>query len=130
MTDVSGQAPRRSLFLRVIIWLSSTWLGQRIYVRVVPPLEGRLMWWSKGKLTLSPTGDPSGVGGLALLTTTGAKSGKLRHTALGFTRDGDALVVIASNAARAFHPAWYFNLKKNPEVIFTIPTRGRARPAA
>jgi len=127
MTDVASQDPKRSLFLRITIWFTSTWLGQRIYVRVVPRVEGHLMWWSRGNITISPVGDPAGVGGLALLSTIGAKSGKLRHTALGFTRDGDALVVIASNAARAYHPAWYFNLKKNPEVIFTIPTRGRAR---
>lgn len=113
--------------MRFTIWFSSTRLGQLVYVRLVPPLESRLMLWSKGKLSLSPHGDPAGVGGLALLSTIGAKTGKLRHTPLGFARDGDAVVLLASNAARTKHPAWYFNLKKNPKVTITIAGGGQGQ---
>lgn len=50
---------------------------------------------------------------LILLTTTGAKSGKPRTTVLGYGRDGEAYVAIASNNAAAGHPAWYTNLRAN-----------------
>ena len=117
-------SPERGPILRLTIWFTSTRAGQLFYVHVVPPIDRRLMLWSKGKRSLSPKGQPDGVGGLALLTTIGAKSGKERHTPLGFARDGDAMVILASNAARSYNPAWYHNLKRNPEVTLT-PRGGR-----
>jgi deazaflavin-dependent oxidoreductase (nitroreductase family) len=75
---------------------------------------------SRGKRSLSPPGDPAGLGGLALLGTTGAKTGRRRYTPLGFAWNGDSIVLLASNAARSWHPAWYFNLKKHPEVTILV----------
>ncbi len=54
---------------------------------------------------------------LLRLTTKGAKSGKRRETVLGWFSDGDrddSWFVVASNAGSARHPAWAFNLVKNP----------------
>ncbi len=51
---------------------------------------------------------------LILLTTTGAKSGKERTAVLGFGKDGDRLVVIASGNGAPSHPAWYLNLQARP----------------
>jgi deazaflavin-dependent oxidoreductase (nitroreductase family) len=48
---------------------------------------------------------------LMLLTTTGAKSGKERTVVLGFGKDGDRYVVIASNNGAPSHPSWYVNLQ-------------------
>ncbi len=115
--DDSARPP--SFFLRVVQQITRTPTGSRIYGRVVPPLDRVLMLKTKGKISISP-GDTGGTGGLALLTTTGAKSGKKRHTPLGYARDGDAIVIIASNAARERNPSWYFNLKANPEVMLTL----------
>jgi len=120
MTSEPAAMPRRGLILRFTIWFTSTRIGQLIYVRVVPPIDRRLMLWSKGKLSFSPPGDPDGLGGLALLTTIGARTGKERHTPLGFAWDGDSMVILASNAARSYHPTWYFNLGKNPEVRIMV----------
>ncbi|OBA99754.1 hypothetical protein A5662_15100 [Mycobacteriaceae bacterium 1482268.1] len=53
---------------------------------------------------------------LMLLTTTGAKSGLPRTQPLGYTRDADSLLLIASNYGNPRHPAWYWNLKANPKV--------------
>jgi deazaflavin-dependent oxidoreductase (nitroreductase family) len=36
--------------------------------------------------------------------------------------DGERLVLIASNFGQAHHPAWYHNLKKNPQATVTIGT--------
>jgi len=58
---------------------------------------------------------------LLRLTTTGAKSGKRRDTVLGWFPDGDrddSWLVVASNGGSARHPAWAFNLAKNPGKAF------------
>lgn len=120
------QARERSWILRFTIWFTSTRAGQLFYVRAVPPIDRRLMLWSGGRWSFSPPGDPEGLGGLALLTTTGARTGRERHVPLGFAWDGDAIVILASNAARSYNPPWYFNLKKHPEVTI-LPRNGRPR---
>lgn len=51
-----------------------------------------------------------------LLTTRGRRSGKLRRTAMIYERDGDAFVIVGSNGGSKRHPAWYLNLKANPQV--------------
>jgi deazaflavin-dependent oxidoreductase (nitroreductase family) len=49
-----------------------------------------------------------------LLTTTGAKSGKERTTVIGYRKDGERLVAIASGNGAPSHPAWYLNLQARP----------------
>ena len=60
-----------------------------------------------------------------LLSTRGAKSGKVRKTILCWFPDGDnSWLVVASNAGSARHPAWYVNLAKNPDQV-SIAIGGR-----
>jgi deazaflavin-dependent oxidoreductase (nitroreductase family) len=59
------------------------------------------------------------------LTTTGAKSGQPRTLPLAGYLDGDKFVLIASNYGREHHPAWYHNLKANPECV--VKKSGQAR---
>jgi deazaflavin-dependent oxidoreductase (nitroreductase family) len=58
---------------------------------------------------------------LLLLTTTGAKSGKPFTTPVVYTRDGDALVVVASKGGHPTDPQWYRNLVANPTVTVEVP---------
>lgn len=58
-----------------------------------------------------------------LLTTTGRKSGKERTTPLGYFEDGDATIIIASNAGSERNPGWFFNLKSSPKVMIEIKNR-------
>jgi len=51
-----------------------------------------------------------------LLTTRGRKSGVRRRTALIYGRDGDRYVVVGSVGGAAKHPAWYLNLRADPQV--------------
>jgi deazaflavin-dependent oxidoreductase (nitroreductase family) len=52
-----------------------------------------------------------------LLETLGAKSGQPRQAALGYLEEGaGSWVVIASMAGAAHHPAWLYNLAKQPEA--------------
>ena len=53
---------------------------------------------------------------ILLLTTTGRKSGELRTTPLIFARDGDDLLVVASQGGAPTHPNWYLNLLERPEA--------------
>ena len=57
---------------------------------------------------------------VALLTTTGRKSGEPRVSPLYFVRDGDTVVVAASKGGSDKHPMWYLNLKANPKVQVQI----------
>jgi deazaflavin-dependent oxidoreductase (nitroreductase family) len=57
---------------------------------------------------------------LLLLTTTGAKSGTARTTPMMFHRDGDRLLVIASNVGARTHPDWYLNLVADPDVVVEV----------
>ena len=49
-----------------------------------------------------------------LLTTTGRKTGRKRTTPLLYIRDGNRLVIVASNSGRRMDPSWWRNLKHNP----------------
>jgi deazaflavin-dependent oxidoreductase (nitroreductase family) len=60
---------------------------------------------------------------LLLLTTTGRKTGQQRTTPLGYFRDGETFVVVASNGGRKYHPAWYLNLAVHPTVEVEVGTR-------
>src|SRR5689334_229082 len=65
---------------------------------------------------------PSGGDRMLLLTTTGARSGRSHTVPLGFARDGERLLVIASNNGASKAPAWYHNLAANPEVAVEVGT--------
>lgn len=70
---------------------------------------------------------------LILLTTTGAKSGMERTAVLGFGKDGDRYVVIASGNGAPSHPAWYQNLLAHPIATLEVGPdkfKVRARTAA
>jgi deazaflavin-dependent oxidoreductase (nitroreductase family) len=51
-----------------------------------------------------------------LLTTRGRRTGRLRRTALIYGRDGDDYIVVGSNGGSPRHPAWYLNLRDDPDV--------------
>ena len=51
-----------------------------------------------------------------LLTTIGAKSGKIRKTPLMRVEHNGEYAVVASLGGAPKHPVWYYNVKKNPRV--------------
>ena len=51
-----------------------------------------------------------------LLTTVGAKTGKLRRTPLMRVEHDGEYAVVASLGGAPKHPVWYFNIKANPRV--------------
>jgi F420H(2)-dependent quinone reductase len=53
---------------------------------------------------------------IIVMTSVGAKSGKLRKTALMRVEHDGEYAVVASDGGSSRHPKWYWNLKKHPHV--------------
>jgi deazaflavin-dependent oxidoreductase (nitroreductase family) len=70
---------------------------------------------------------------LLLLTTRGAKSGRLNTSPVVYHRDGDRYVIAASKSGAPEHPGWYHNLRKHREAEIKVGTekfKVRATPIA
>jgi len=61
---------------------------------------------------------------MLLLDHVGAKSGKKRTSPLLYVGDGDNVAVIASKGGFPKNPAWFYNLKANPNTTVQV---GRER---
>jgi deazaflavin-dependent oxidoreductase (nitroreductase family) len=80
--------------------------------RLVWKLDPLLLRISRGRLgmgLLLPT---------ALLETRGARSGRLRRNAVIYFHDGERVTIVASKLGLPQHPAWFHNLRADPEVTF------------
>lgn len=53
---------------------------------------------------------------VVIVTSVGAKSGKLRKTPLMRVEHGGRYAVVASQGGAPKHPVWYYNLVAHPEV--------------
>lgn len=53
---------------------------------------------------------------VVLLTTVGAKTGKLRKTPLMRVEHDGQYAIVASLGGAPKHPVWYYNVAKNPRV--------------
>ena len=90
------------------------------FSRALRPLDRAAFRISGGRHTLV-----SLLSGLpvAMLTTTGARSGQVRTLPVLGIPDGDGVVVVASNWGSQHHPSWYHNLRAHPAA--TVSVRGR-----
>jgi deazaflavin-dependent oxidoreductase (nitroreductase family) len=57
---------------------------------------------------------------IVLLTTTGARTGRTHTTPMMFVRDGDRVLVMASNSGAPKPPDWYRNLVAEPAVTVEV----------
>jgi deazaflavin-dependent oxidoreductase (nitroreductase family) len=57
---------------------------------------------------------------LLLLHHTGARSGNSYVNPLAYQHDDGRYVIFASKAGAPAHPAWYHNLKANPDVTIEV----------
>jgi deazaflavin-dependent oxidoreductase (nitroreductase family) len=57
---------------------------------------------------------------LVVLHTVGARSGKPRTNIMMYLADGDRYLVFASKAGAEENPAWYWNLKANPDARIEV----------
>ena len=103
---------RRGRLYRAVCRLSTTRAGAWLSVNVAWRLDPHLLNITRGRLS---TAWPVTA---ALLETRGARTGQPRRTATLYFHDGDRVTIVAALRGWAKHPAWYYNLRKNPEVVF------------
>lgn len=86
-----------------IPWLMRNWT--RVHVRLLRATKGRLRFgfFLAGDLPV------------LALTTKGRKSGEPRTSVVAYQREGDGFAVIASNAGAHRPPAWWLNLREDPD---------------
>lgn len=82
----------------------------RLHVGVYRRTGGRVL----GRFGKSP---------VLLLNTVGRKTGQRRTTPLLYLPDGEEMVVVASMGGSPKHPAWWLNLRDDPET--TVEVGGR-----
>ena len=63
---------------------------------------------------------------MLLLDHVGAKSGIKRTTPLVYVADGDRIVLVASKGGHPKNPAWFHNLRANPETTIQVGRERRA----
>jgi F420H(2)-dependent quinone reductase len=85
-------------------------LGSGVHAGVYRATGGKLF----GRMGKSP---------VLLLNTVGRKTGRKRTSPLLYVMDGEDFVIIASKGGAPTHPAWYLNLKANPDATVEVGDR-------
>ena len=62
---------------------------------------------------------------MLLLDHVGAKSGRKRTSPLMYVEDGDDVVLVASKGGYPKNPAWFHNLKANPDTTVQVGSEKR-----
>jgi deazaflavin-dependent oxidoreductase (nitroreductase family) len=101
-----------SRFSRSYAAVSNTRFGRFVSSRLA---------WKLDPYLLSATGGRVGMGLVlptALLETRGARSGELRRNGVLYFHDGDRVTIVASKQGLPGNPAWFHNLRADPDVVF------------
>lgn len=88
----------------------------RVFIKYFTRMNVWVFKKSKGKLWKNfPGGYP-----ICIVGMTGKKSGKFREIGSIYLPKDDAVLLVASQGGMDNHPAWYFNIKANPNVEITV----------
>ena len=118
--DLKHVDPNRppGLLSRAYAALANTRLGRFMSANFVWKVDPFLMRVTGGRFGLGLT-MPT-----ALLETRNARSGALRRNVVIYFHDGDRVTIVASKLGYEKHPAWFHNLRADPDVTFGgIPMR-------
>jgi deazaflavin-dependent oxidoreductase (nitroreductase family) len=113
MRDYRPQSEKRRWELPLQAF-AQTKLGGKLFVTVFPAIDKKLIPLTRGKVGVA-YGQTS-----LLLHARGARTGEERTVPLLATKQGEQIVVVASKAGAEKHPAWFHNVKANPDVEVTI----------
>jgi deazaflavin-dependent oxidoreductase (nitroreductase family) len=86
---------------------TGTWYSSQLGARIDPWLV---------RVTRGRVDSAFGQIPIAVVTMRGARSGVERKVPLLYFNDGDDVILIASSYGKAKFPAWYYNIKANPDV--------------
>jgi deazaflavin-dependent oxidoreductase (nitroreductase family) len=101
--------------------LSSTRAGAWFTINVSWKVDPHLLKLTRGQFS---TAGPLAV---ALLESTGARTGQTRRNAALYFHDGERVTIIASKRGLPNNPAWYYNVRMHPDVVFGgVPFRAEA----
>ena len=103
---------RRGRVYRAVCRFSATKVGAWLSVKVAWKVDPHLLRFTRGRFSSAwPVA-------AALLESRGARTGQPRRNATLYFHDGDRVTIVASLRGWPKNPAWYHNLRKNPDVIF------------
>ena len=111
---ISSSPFKRALFAFALT-KAGTWYSSQLGARVDPWLL---------RATRGHVDHAFGQIPIVLVNVRGARSGIERTVPLLYFNDGDDVILIASSFGRPKFPAWYYNLKANPDVRLEV--RGRS----
>jgi deazaflavin-dependent oxidoreductase (nitroreductase family) len=96
--------------------------GSWLFARILHHIDRPVYRLTGGRHTFATL-----VSGLpvVMLTTTGARSGVPRTVPVLGLPTPDGIAVIASNYGQARHPAWYYNLRADPEGEIAVDGKRR-----
>lgn len=103
---ISGSQLKRRI-TALALTKPGTWFSSQVGARIDPWLL---------RVTRGHVDHSLGQIPIVLVTVRGARSGQERTVALLYFSDGEDVILIASSYGRAKFPAWYYNLKANPDV--------------
>jgi deazaflavin-dependent oxidoreductase (nitroreductase family) len=103
---------RRGRLYLAICRFSATKAGAWLSVNLAWKIDPYLLKLTRGRFS---TAAPVAA---ALLETRGARTGQPRRNATLCFHDGDRVTIIASLRGWRRNPAWYYNLRKHPDVVF------------
>jgi deazaflavin-dependent oxidoreductase (nitroreductase family) len=114
-----------SKFLRVADKVAATRPGAWLVINVLNPVDRLVMRRTKGGGASAGKGHPK-----LLLHHVGAKTGLARETPLMCIPGDDHWLIVASKGGDPHHPAWYWNVRADPDVTIdcdgeTIAVRAR-----
>jgi deazaflavin-dependent oxidoreductase (nitroreductase family) len=99
--------------------------GTWFYSKVAARIDGPLVRVTGGRISTM-----AGLFPIVLLSARGAKSGIERTVPLVYFTDGGDVILMASSFGRPKYPAWYHNVKANPDVRLEAMGRGGSYTAA
>jgi deazaflavin-dependent oxidoreductase (nitroreductase family) len=103
---------RRGRLYLAICRFSTTKVGLWLAANVAWKLDPLLLKLTRGRL------NTTGPVAAAVLETRGARTGRPRRNATLYFHDGERVTIVASKRGWPKNPAWYYNLRKDPDVVY------------
>ena len=126
------EIPRANAVQRLMWKVSGSRPGAWLFAKTLHHIDRLVLKLTGGRTTV-----PQILAGIPVITviSTGARSGARREIPLLGVPVGDDIALIGTNFGQRNTPAWYFNLRKNPEaeVVYRnrrVPVRAREAEGA
>jgi deazaflavin-dependent oxidoreductase (nitroreductase family) len=103
---------RRGRMYLALCRFSATKAGAWLAVNIAWKVDPYLLKLTSGRFA---TAGPLAT---ALLESRGARTGQPRRNATLYFHDGDRVTIIASKRGWPTNPAWYYNLREHPDVVY------------